>query len=175
MRESDVNRMIDMAQNSLMKPTMKEIKAQLFYDPETGVFTWLETAQKRWIGKEAGSINLSGYRQISIKDSVYYAHRLAFCYMTGEWPDKQIDHINGNRSDNRWSNLREVPNLVNSQNRKGKGVTAVKAKWKAQITVNYKCKNLGLYATEEEANAIYLEAKNKYHSKAMERNNETDN
>ena len=158
-----------------MKPTVREIKAQLDYNPETGVFTWIQTKQKQLIGKEAGSINLSGYRQISIKDSVFSAHRLAFCYMTGDWPEKQIDHINGNRSDNRWSNLREVSHQVNSQNRKGTGSTLIKRGWKAQITVNYKCKNLGCYATEEEATAVYLEAKNKYHSKAMERNNETHN
>lgn len=158
-----------------MRPTIKEIEEQLSYNPETGVFTWIQTEQKRWIGKEAGSINSAGYRQISLKNSVFYAHRLAFCYMTGNWPEKQIDHINGNRSDNRWSNLREVSHLVNSQNRKGKGVTLIKRGWKAQLTVNYQCKNLGCYATEEEAYAVYLEAKNKYHSKAMERNNETNN
>lgn len=154
--------------------TLKHLKEQLSYDPETGVFTRLKTNKKGLIGKEAGSMNPLGYKQISLHNYPFYAHRLAFFYMTGEWPKQQIDHINGNRSDNRWENLREASNMENSQNRKGKGACLTQWGWCTQITTNYEKKHLGYFATAEEAHAVYIEAKNKYHSKAMERNNEID-
>jgi hypothetical protein len=149
--------------------TLQHLKEQLSYDPETGVFTRLKTHKKSLISKEAGSVNSIGYRQISLHNYQFYAHRLAFFYMTGTWPKQQIDHINGNRLDNRWENLREVSNMENAQNRKGKGACLTPWGWCTQITTNYEKKHLGYFATAEEANAVYLEAKNKYHSKAMER------
>lgn len=113
--------------------TQKQIQQLLHYDPDTGIFTWRERDislfDKDWIGrgwntKYAGKItgtkfkNPDGkrYLVISIFNKSYLAHRLAWLYMTGSFPDELIDHINGNGRDNRWVNLREVSTLENNRN-----------------------------------------------------------
>lgn len=107
--------------------TQEYLRSILDYNPETGVFTWLENGGRpkswntRWAGKSAGSTNKSGYTCLSISFRGHkkrmLAHRLAFIYMEGEAPE-QVDHINGLRGDNRWENLRAVDNFINSRNQK---------------------------------------------------------
>lgn len=99
--------------------TQAELKEQLYYDPLSGIFTWLTDSSKG--GFKAGRIcnctDVHGYIQININGSPKKAHRLAWLYMTGEFPKGQIDHINHIRTDNRFSNLRVVNNQENHQNR----------------------------------------------------------
>jgi hypothetical protein len=143
---------------------------QLFhYDPERGHFTrLLNRCSRTSAGDIAGNKTARGYIQIGIDRKDYLAHRLAWFYMTGEWPKNQIDHINGIRTDNRFSNLREATiheNGCNSRlpknNKSGfKGVCFHRelGRWQAKIWVNRKQKHLGIFDTPEEAADAYDKA-----------------
>jgi hypothetical protein len=87
--------------------TLKLVKSLVEYDPNTGVFTWLKPATRVSAGDVVGSIDAWGYSVTKIRGNVVKLHRLAWFYMTGQWP-KNVDHINRCKHDNRWCNLREV-------------------------------------------------------------------
>jgi hypothetical protein len=154
--------------------TTNELRNFLVYDPATGHFTWKQRVAKCiQIGSIAGNTNKTGYVTIGLCKKVYKAHRLAWLYTYGSWPDGLIDHINGVKSDNRLSNLRVVNETGNSENvrkpnKRNKsgfmGVIWYQNKWRANITVNKKTKWLGDYATPEEAHAAYLGAKRLHHA-----------
>ena len=109
--------------------TAEYIRSIMEYDPETGIFTWkLRLSNRTKIGNEAGSIDKSGYKKISVKNIDLYCHRLSFLYVNGEWPSLQVDHINGNRSDNRFCNLRLVSKNQNMHNMKSKKTNKLKIK-----------------------------------------------
>jgi len=100
--------------------TRERLLALLSYAPRTGVFRWRVARRgPAVVGSIAGCIGSIGYRVISIDDKIYLAHRLAFLYMTGCWPQQDVDHRNRKRHDNRWSNLRDVSRSVNICNMKG--------------------------------------------------------
>ncbi len=147
------------------------------YCPDTGVFTWRNNAG-RWgrirAGSQAGSYS-HGYRTIVLDGVRYPAHRVAWLLTHGDWPTGEIDHINGQRDDNRLCNLRDVPKLFNGHNRHGPnrdnkssrllGVTRNgKSGWMAQITVNGKRIYLGTYRTADVAHSRYIEAKRELHA-----------
>ena len=95
------------------------IKEYLEYYPATGIFRWLKSPQGRVKeGDEAGTINNRGYVKIGFNRKSYAAHRLAWFYMYGDWPEHEIDHINGVNDDNRIKNLRDVTHPVNNKNAK---------------------------------------------------------
>lgn len=148
--------------------THAELLSLLDYQPESGVFTWKKS------GAVAGSPTADGYVKIKVRQRMYRAHRLAWFYVHGAWPSQLIDHINGDRADNRIANLRDVSNSVNRQNAKTAnadsktGVLGVtyrpsKAKYQAQIAVNGKNRYLGMFDTEQEAHQAYLTAKREVH------------
>jgi len=158
--------------------TAQRLRELLHYDPETGVFTWrVRMSNVVHANTIAGAIEtIEKYRSIKIGGYSYKAHRLAWFYMTGEWPPHEVDHINGERSDNRWANLRSATKSQNQQNtRKPRahgtsGFLGVSKRrhnpplpWLAQIRINGQGYNLGQYATPEEAHSAYLEAKRKMH------------
>ena len=154
--------------------TAARLRELLHYNPDTGLFTWLVSTTRRIrVGAVAGTLVTSGYVSIGVDRDLHRAHRLAWLYVYGEWPKHDIDHINGNRSDNRIANLRDVTRTVNLQNirsaHKDKqsatplGVYADKKKWAAAIRVNGERCRLGTFDTPEEAHAAYLDAKRKYH------------
>jgi hypothetical protein len=100
-----------------MELTQTLLKLHLHYDSETGVFTRLiSTNGGVCIGDIAGTVHPTKYRFIQVAKNMYAAHRLAFLYMTGEFPPHDVDHINGARNDNRWANLRAVTRYENTQN-----------------------------------------------------------
>lgn len=149
--------------------TAARLKALFSYDKETGFFTRKIGVRGESIGEVAGTLGGDGYWQISIGPrgarKIYKAHRLAWLYVYSEWPEKQIDHINGNRSDNRWVNLREATQSQNnanaarrSDNTSGfKGVMRGRKKWRAQITVRGKNLEIGTFESPEAAHAAYVD------------------
>ena len=99
--------------------TQEHLKSILDYDPSTGVFTWKMTNPSRSCikGKRAGYEGKDGYRNIKIKSVKYREHILACLYMTGQFPKESVDHIDQVRSNNAWSNLREVTHAENCLNK----------------------------------------------------------
>lgn len=144
-----------------MALTAERLREILSYDPETGAFAWRASRRGVRPGKCGRISKSSGYRDICIDYVLYRSHRLAFLYMTGEWPTKDIDHKNRIRSDNRWSNLREATTTQNSANVAAKttnttgfvGVVWDKSrnKWRAQIRIGGKKTNLGRFDKVEDA------------------------
>lgn len=156
--------------------TAQKLHELLHYDPQTGAFTWAKGRPGCGNGKSAGSFDRSdGYWRIRCDGTTYKAHRLAWLYMTGEWPLQQVDHMDGNRANNRFANLRQVSHSANQQNQRGApvsnkscgllGVTLHKptGKWYSQIRFDGKRKHLGSFATAELAHAAYCEAKRVHH------------
>lgn len=152
--------------------TAEEARRRLAYDPETGKLTWKQLRNSKRIGEEARSLDVSGYVQVNIAGTMVKGHRLAWLIHFGVWPEGDIDHINGNRADNRIANLRAVTNAVNCQNKrkalpKSKtgvlGVVKVGERYQANIHVNRKKRYLGSYATPDEAHRVYVEAKRQLH------------
>ena len=140
----------------------------LHYDPETGIFLRrARTSNRIKIGDKAGSKDKAGYLCIRLNGITYKAHRLAWLYVYGEWPRKEIDHINGRRDDNRIANLRDVSKSVNQQNRGYvRGYSRDRNRWKAQIRCDGKWMHLGCFGTEAEAHAAYYRAKSIIHVEA---------
>lgn len=103
----------------MIELTQEILRDLLDYNPETGVWTWRNPLPRSKMkpGDLAGRITDGGRRQIRIASGFYYASRLAWLYMTGEWPKEEIDHVNRVRDDDRWINLREATHSQNSFNR----------------------------------------------------------
>ena len=148
--------------------TCARLRELLSYNPEKGTFIRLK------IGKIAGCTNASGYIQIRVCGHIYYAHRLAWLYMHECWPADQIDHQDGNRSNNAIANLREASSKTNRQNLQGArsdnssgllGAWFNKAyqRWQADIVLNKKKRYLGRFDTAEDAHQAYLVAKREMH------------
>lgn len=118
------------------------------------------------IGKTAGTIDKSGYSMITINGKRYLTHRLIYCYFYGDLNnDLKIDHINGNKLDNRIDNLRKVTVQENGFNSKCKGYSynKLERKYKAKIVVDGKAIHLGSFDKEDDARQAYLKGKEKYH------------
>jgi HNH endonuclease len=155
--------------------TTDRLKRLLDYSAETGLFVWkLYRGSTIKPGDVAGSDKGNGYVQIRVDGTLCLAHRLAWFYVTGSWPLREIDHINGDRSDNRFANLRDVSTSVNGQNARrarscnSSGLLGVsfdksKNRFAAQITTDGKHTMIGRYKTAAEAHAVYIEEKRKAH------------
>lgn len=150
-----------------MNLTHGALKELLFYDPDTGHFTWLKNRTRGVVaGDHAGTLNRGGYVRLRIFGREYTAHRVAWFYVYGAWPVAEIDHINGCRIDNRLSNLRNANRQQNRANSRGhgksgyKGVTFHKQtkKWQAILGLNGKNIYLGLFHNPTEAHAAYIDA-----------------
>lgn len=97
--------------------TQAQLKELLHYDPDTGIFTWKQPRSGVVVGAVAGRKDTAGYWAIQIYRRIFRAHRLAWLYVYGSWPSRDIDHINRARDDNRLCNLREATRSENSYNR----------------------------------------------------------
>ena len=156
--------------NLIQDVDLETLKSILSYDPETGMFKWLiRPRQKACPSDFAGFITDQKYRMIGIRGKRYCAHRLAWLYMTGKWPEGEIDHINGIYADNRWCNLRQANKQTNQANSKKRSTNntgfkgagsplAGRTRFPARITVNYKTIWLGSFSTAEEAHEAYVKA-----------------
>ena len=146
--------------------TQKSLKAILDYNQETGIFT------RKKNGRPITKPNDNGYIRITINYKRYYAHRLAWLYVYGSFPEKQIDHINHDRSDNRAANLRCVSQQTNARNasmstNNTSGVTGVyrckrRRAWFSSIMINGKTKCLGYFKDKFEAICARKSVENKY-------------
>lgn len=168
--------------------TQSYLKECLDYDGLTGVFTWRERPRehfkcnrvcKRWntihSGNVAGSIDSYGYWQITIGNKFYRAHRLAWLWMTGELPARQIDHICGDKLNNSFANLRPATHGQNLRNRGAqsnnmsgrKGVSWNKkaSKWSVQIDADGCRSHLGFYDEDklDDAASAYERAAKELH------------
>lgn len=165
-----------------MRPIPREdsireyLMQQVSYDMETGEFTWLKSGPGRPKHRNAlaGSMHWTGYKSIRIGGTSYLSHRLAYLFVTGHWPPENVDHINRDRSDNRWSNLREATFSENSQNSNGK--TSIRKskfkgtyldkrvnRWTSSIRSKGKRYYLGYFDLEEDAAKAYAEASILHH------------
>ena len=153
--------------------TKEEVLEVLEYEQESGIFRWKNPRQGIATGSVAGWNHAGGYRRIQIKESQYLIHRLVWLVETGVLPDSDIDHIDRDKSNNRFSNLRIATNSQNQQNTNGrsdntsgfKGVHFHKAtkKYSARIRINGERKELGLFETAELAHHAYKAASLEYH------------
>jgi hypothetical protein len=153
------------------------LRERLEYCPVVGVFRWKIVRPGRKIGSVAGcQCKISGYRNIKLLGVGYSEHHLAWLYMTGKWPTKEVDHKDTNRSNNAWSNLREATHGQNQSNCRAyknnklgyKGVSIVPTrpgKYRARIRNGGVEKSLGVYNTPQEAQAAYVVAAKELHGK----------
>jgi hypothetical protein len=107
--------------------TQTTLKEYLSYSPETGIFTRIKSSRKTRVGEIAGSLMTTGYITIRVMSLAYQAHRLAFLYMLGEIPE-YVDHIDGNRANNKWDNLRPATSQQNGYNAKVRSDTTTGVK-----------------------------------------------
>lgn len=143
--------------------TISALKERLSYSPETGEWVWLVRENGMMeIGQRAGD-NSKKYTFIKVFRKKYAAHRLAWFYMTGEWPE-YIDHIDGDKKNNKWSNLRKATKSQNNSNvnkridnKSGfKGVIKTKTgNFRAYISKEGQRYNLGTYKRKENAALAY--------------------
>lgn len=155
----------------------REVREWLHYDPSTGIFYWRKQPNQRIkIGTVVGTRATGGYWRIRVLRHSYAAHRLAWLYMHGRWPTKQIDHINLNPADNSFANLREASDTQNKVNRiypnsNGfRGVQRTKSGKRFFATVRWRDsrglrarRHLGTFDTPEEAHEAYMRATRKIH------------
>lgn len=147
------------------KLTTKRLRQLLDYKPETGVFTHRLSHNGVNAGSIAGTVGTGGYRRISVDGKLYTAGRLAYLWMTGEWPPEEVDHINRIRDDNCWQNLRAVSSSQNKRNQKlsrqndlPTGVHPKGNKFQAQISIVGRNRYLGSFLTPEDAAVAYESA-----------------
>lgn len=152
--------------------TAERLREALNYDPATGIFIWRIPRGGQFAGVEAGTLHVKGYITIYVDNWAYLAHRLAWLYVTGEWPPQHIDHRDTDRANNRWTNLRLATNGQNLSNRgrqanntsgfKGVGLDKRNGRWSATIQVDGKQMRLGKFDTASEAHAAYAVAARKH-------------
>jgi hypothetical protein len=150
-----------------------ETARELFrLDRVTGVLYWASSPSRRAkIGAEAGCLNDYGYMRVRFRGVSYMTHRIVWLLVHGQWPEDQIDHINGVRADNRPENLRRATAAENQQNLKVRkdntsgfpGVRRSKSKWQAIIARGGERYHLGNFDTPEQAAAAYARAKAELH------------
>lgn len=157
----------------------EQVRNLLDLNVETGEMRWTAAAsQGRIANRVAGSFHANGYQQIKMGKRNYLGHRVVWAIVHGEWPSKNIDHIDGNRANNSVANLRLVTKRQNMQNLAVTGTKSAsglmgavhvpgsirrRERWEARIRVNGVQKHLGLFKTPEEAHAAYMSAKAQFH------------
>lgn len=155
-------------------PSVERVRALLSYDAVTGIFHWSVDRCNIKAGTKTGCLAANGYLYIRLDKKLHSAHRLAWLHHYGEWPSEQVDHINGDRTDNRISNLRACSNQQNQQNRRkaqstsSTGVIGVSpgakaGRYRAVIKKNRKLIALGTFDSIQDASDAYLSAKRSIH------------
>lgn len=148
------------------RPTRERIDELLNVDTETGVITWRKGRGRAGAGSVAGRLHVTGYLELQVDGVMLKAHAVVFFVAHGWWPDR-IDHINGVRCDNRISNLREADAAANARNRTNwvteRGLLGANktssGRWSSTISADSVSYHLGVYDSEQEAHAAYVEAR----------------
>lgn len=142
--------------------TAEWLREQMAYEPVTGTFMWKVRGPGRTVGKVLGTVAGGGYLTIKVQNILYYAHRLAWLYVHGEWPSASLDHIDGNRMNNAVANLRIATAAQNSARVRTKrsiapsrGVFPHGVGFVARIHHAGKRHYLGYFPTAEGAKAAY--------------------
>lgn len=158
-------------------PDVDYLRRIFDYDPESGVLRWRENPDRpaswntRYSGQTAGSLDSKGYLRASIKKVRYAVHRIAFALFNGRDSEYEIDHRDGDKTNNRGSNLREASHKQNMRNRipssgrslpKGVTLHGRRKKYQAVIHVDGMAHYLGLFVTVEDAKAAYAAAAHRY-------------
>lgn len=142
------------------------------YDPDTGAITRIASHFKSYIGKQTGTKDSQGYLATKVNGKFYRCHRLAWALFYGKWPDGEVDHFDGDKANNRITNLRDIEHKHNSHNQMrpqgnnpyiGAYWSERTQKWRAAIKKDGKINCLGSFLTAEEAHKAYLEAKKHMH------------
>lgn len=160
-----------------MPLSQDRVRALLDYDSESGHLTWKVNRGSARIGFVAGVVS-EGYRLVRLDQRLHKAHVLVWLWVTGESPDGDVDHIDGDGLNNRFDNLRVLShtenmwNVVRARRDSGTGVMGVTfhrptGKWRARIRKHGVEQYLGLFATVEEASAAYWAAKQELHGESI--------
>lgn len=168
-----------MALQTFFPMTQESLKEQLDYDPVSGNFYWKVSKGNIVKGSKAGYLNTKsagskeGYISIRLFGTQYYAHRLAYLYMLGTFPEAEIDHIDGNHSNNSWENLRDATRSENTRNTKirsdntsgikGVGKHKQTGLWRARVVIEGREIHLGLFATIKEAEQAVIAGRKLHH------------
>lgn len=163
-------------------PDVSYLRERNCYDPDTGLFTWRMREligirdhqwNGKWAGRVAGCLHYKGYISIRFDGKIHRAHRLAWLYMTGEWPDLEVDHEDTNKQNNKWKNLRLATFHQNQQNKKTSAANKSGVKgvcwspdrncWRAVITVKGRYINIGRFEDIEDAKRAYNQAAVRHH------------
>lgn len=148
--------------------TVERLRGLIEYDPMTGKFSRGGELVREFLAGRYGRL------QVYVDRRLHYAARVAFAHFHGHWPKGQIDHINGDHTDNRIENLRDVTNAQNAQNRSrprhcnstgflGVSFHKQSGRYRARIMVDGVMRSLGFHATAEQAHEAYLTAKREVH------------
>lgn len=152
--------------------SVERLRELFAYDPSTGKLTRRIRVSNGLAGSAVGTINRGGYLVASVDRKLLYVHRIIWAMQTGLWPVAEIDHRDACRSNNRWSNLRDVPRQTNCQNRRHAdrdsgtrllGAFKERAKFSSKICVAGVLHYLGTFETAEAAHAAYVTAKRELH------------
>lgn len=153
--------------------TQEYLKSRLKYNQSNGIFSWINDQSNRKTKGIAGGLDSLGYRRIKIDGKLYLAHRLAFLYVNGFFPSDCADHVNGERDDNSWENLRACTLAQNQRNRKiaknntsgFKGVSWMKDrdKWRGDIKKFGKNVHVGIFKSLEEAKKAVIKKREELH------------
>ena len=151
------------------------LRSLMHYDPETGVLTWLKKiAAKQYVGDPVGYLNDKGYIKTKINRVSYGTHQLAWLYMTGVWPEHEVDHKDRDRANNRWLNLRLATHKQNAENRTARrdsssGFTGVlwsnrDQAWRTTICVGGRKRHIGTSKVLIDAVALRIRASREHHT-----------
>jgi hypothetical protein len=153
---------------------IERIREVFYYYPEVGVLTWAVAPSTRVkVGQVAGTARPDGGRQVRLDGKLLLVHRVAWALIHGEWPEGEIDHINGDRADNRLENLRCVDRRTNCENKRkaqknnrlgALGVGPHNSGYCARLRTFGKDYYLGHFDSVEAAALAYVEAKRRLHA-----------
>ena len=152
--------------------TQNRLRELAHYCPETGQFTHLQSKGRKKAGMPAGSLRRDGYVYAMFDGRRAMAHQFAWLYVTGEWPTQEIDHMDGNKANNAFANLRQVSRRANTENKRTAkrtsttgllGVVRHRDKFVAKIVHAGKRTHLGVFETPEAAHEAYVQAKRRLH------------